>query len=107
MRLDFPTLERPANATSTLRMGGSVAADPAAAMNCQSPAKSLRPASISAEVKEAGAIVDAAFKAAQSQPGAFFFTNSDLMLSNSSILAPFLRMMTLCWITESVLFQAQ
>ena len=37
----------------------------------------------------------------------FFFTNSPLTLSISSILAPCLRMMMLCWITDSVLFQAQ
>jgi hypothetical protein len=41
-------------------------------------------------------------------PSAFFFlTNSALRLSNSSILAPCLFMITLCWATESVLFQAQ
>jgi len=38
---------------------------------------------------------------------AFFPPNTALMLSNSSILAPCLRMITLCWITDSVLFQAQ
>jgi hypothetical protein len=38
---------------------------------------------------------------------AFFFSNIDLMLSNNSILAPCLRIMTLCCSTESVLFQAQ
>ena len=38
---------------------------------------------------------------------AFFFANIALRLSNSSILAPCLRMMTLCCSTESVLFQAQ
>ena len=40
-------------------------------------------------------------------PSAFFFPNVFLMLSNSSILAPFLRMMKACWITDSVLFHAQ
>ena len=51
MRLDLPTLERPANAISTPFIGGSRSAVPAAAVNCQSAAKSLRPASISAAVK--------------------------------------------------------
>src|SRR5437879_981801 len=51
IRLDLPTLERPANAISTPRIGGSAAAEPAAKTNCQSPANSLRPASISARVK--------------------------------------------------------
>src|SRR5436190_1809024 len=37
----------------------------------------------------------------------FFFLNTALILSNNSTLAPCLRMMTLCWATESVLFQAQ
>src|SRR5262245_8320961 len=35
------------------------------------------------------------------------FLNVDLILSNSSILAPFFFMMMLCWITESRLFHAQ
>jgi hypothetical protein len=39
--------------------------------------------------------------------GSFFFLNNFLILSNSSILAPCFCMMMLCWITESVLFQAQ
>ena len=38
---------------------------------------------------------------------AFFFGNIALMLSNSSILAPCLRMMMLCCATDSELFQAQ
>jgi glycosyltransferase 2 family protein len=50
-------------------------------------------------------------RAAASRPpysaGWFGFTNVRLRLSNSSILAPFLCMMTLCCSTESVLFQAQ
>ena len=45
--------------------------------------------------------------ACRSRYVAFFFVNSDLILSNNSIFAPFLRMITLCWITDSVLFQAQ
>ena len=40
-------------------------------------------------------------------PYAFFFTNIALMLSNSSILAPCLRMIRLCCATDSELFQAQ
>src|SRR5215475_4434924 len=51
IRLDLPTLERPAKAISMPRIGGSAAAVPAAKTNCQSPANSLRPASISARVK--------------------------------------------------------
>src|SRR5215475_992063 len=51
IRLDLPTLERPAKAISMPRIGGSTASDPAAAVNCQSPAKSLRPRSISSGVK--------------------------------------------------------
>src|SRR6266403_1690790 len=50
IRLDLPTLERPAMATSMPRIGGSAPADRAAAANRQSPANSLRPASMSAEV---------------------------------------------------------
>src|SRR5258705_13482660 len=52
IRLDLPTLERPAKAISTPRIGGSASTDPAAQANCQSPANSLRPASVSARVKE-------------------------------------------------------
>src|SRR4249920_3286688 len=49
-RLDLPTFERPAKAISTPFMGGSEAGEPAAATNCQSPAKSVRPVSISKRV---------------------------------------------------------
>src|SRR6476619_7862932 len=55
IRLDLPTLERPAMAASMPRIGGSAPADPAAAANRQSPANSLRPASMSAEVNSRGA----------------------------------------------------
>src|SRR3954469_4286046 len=51
IRLDLPTLERPANAISTPRIAGSEVSDPAAVENCQSAANSFRPASISARVK--------------------------------------------------------
>src|SRR5512144_1443363 len=51
IRLDLPTLERPAKAISMPRIGGNDAGVPAAATNCQSPAKRRRPASISARVK--------------------------------------------------------
>src|ERR1700704_74356 len=47
MRLDLPTLERPANATSTLAIGGSVSIEGEAQTNCHSPANSFRPCSIS------------------------------------------------------------
>src|SRR5215510_4071381 len=50
IRLDLPTLERPANAISMPRMGGSAAMVLAAAMKRQSPANSLRPRSISSSV---------------------------------------------------------
>src|SRR6516225_8547677 len=43
--------ERAPTAISMPRMRGSAAAEPAAAANCQSPANSLRPASISVRVK--------------------------------------------------------
>src|SRR5215216_4587399 len=51
IRLDLPTLERPANAISTPFIGGSRPIVPTAALNCQSAANSLRPASISDAVK--------------------------------------------------------
>src|SRR5580704_4515872 len=47
IRLDLPTLERPANATSMLAIGGSVSIEGEAQTNCHSPANSLRPCSIS------------------------------------------------------------
>src|SRR6476620_804337 len=47
IRLDLPTLERPANATSMLAIGGSVSIDGEAQTNFHSPAKSFRPSSIS------------------------------------------------------------
>src|SRR5437868_11977239 len=47
IRLDLPTLERPANATSTPAIGGRVSIEGEAQTNCHSPAKSFRPSSIS------------------------------------------------------------
>src|SRR5579863_8188244 len=46
IRLDLPTLERPAKATSTPAIGGNVSIEGAAQKNCQSPANNLRPCSI-------------------------------------------------------------
>src|SRR6185295_16368321 len=51
IRLDLPTLERPANAISMPRMAGNTASEPAAAMKRHSLANSLRPRSISSGVK--------------------------------------------------------
>src|SRR3954447_23584434 len=47
IRLDLPTLERPANAISRPAIGGSDSADDAAQMKRQSPAKMRRPCSTS------------------------------------------------------------
>src|SRR6266699_1446067 len=47
IRLDLPTLERPAKATSRPAIGGSVSIEGEAQKNCQSPANSFRPSSIS------------------------------------------------------------
>src|SRR5689334_8210114 len=47
IRLDLPTLERPANATSMPAIGGSVSIEGEAHTNFHSPAKSFRPSSIS------------------------------------------------------------
>ena len=41
IRLDLPTLERPAKAISVPRIGGSDASEPAAATNCQSAGEQL------------------------------------------------------------------
>src|SRR4051812_5426783 len=77
IRLDLPTLERPAKAISTPRIAGSAGSEPAAAVNCQSPANSRRPASISARVKgEAAASGDASegvMTTSRSRLGHFFF----------------------------------
>src|SRR5882724_3533069 len=54
IRLDLPTFERPAKAISSPCIGGSRSSVPAAAVNCQSAANSLRPVSISAEEKGMG-----------------------------------------------------
>src|SRR6185437_435078 len=59
IRLDLPTLERPANAISTPRIGGSDTAEPAAAVNSQSPVNRRRPASISDAVKVCAVMVGA------------------------------------------------
>src|SRR5438105_15403497 len=55
IRLDLPTLERPANATSAPAMAGSASTEPAAAAKRQSAANSRRPDSISSAVKSAAA----------------------------------------------------
>ena len=107
IRLDLPTFERPTKAISTPCIGGSRSIVPVAAMNCQSAANSLRPASISFAVKgmvPAGQDEESFYVFVS---GAFFFTNSSLTLSHNSILAPCLFMMKACCSTESVLFQAQ
>src|ERR1700749_4083005 len=52
IRLDLPTLERPANAISTPAIDGNDAKDPAADRNRHSAAKSLRPVSLSSVVNE-------------------------------------------------------
>src|SRR5580765_4308721 len=57
IRLDFPTFERPANAISGPRIGGSLFVVSVAAKNCQSAANSFRPASISAAVKGIGCVL--------------------------------------------------
>src|SRR5262249_14299728 len=136
IRLDLPTLERPAKAISMPRIGGSAASDPAAAVNCHSLANSLRPRSISSGVK-AKADMDAwAFmKRAPHEeqpltpaslsvlkrflkrlfgfpPKRFlknFFSLSPVRSPwpNSSILARRRRMITDCGITDSVFSQAQ
>src|SRR5438445_5521997 len=49
IRLDLPTLERPAKAISSPRAFGSVSTELAADANCHSCANRRRPASISAE----------------------------------------------------------
>src|SRR6267142_2662117 len=59
---DLPTLERPAKATSRPAIGGSVSIEGEAQTNCQSPANSFRPCSISsalvsAVMREASMIV--------------------------------------------------
>src|SRR5712675_1625446 len=46
IRLDLPTLERPAKATSMPAIGGSVSIEGEAQKNRQSPANNLRPCSI-------------------------------------------------------------
>src|SRR4029453_5829398 len=47
IRLDLPTLERPAKAISSPAIGGSVSIEGEAQMNCQSRGNSFRPVSIS------------------------------------------------------------
>ena len=129
IRLDLPTLERPANAISVPRIGGSEAGEPAAATKLP-VAGEQAPAGLDFAAGEflgrhadlvAGSL-DAAAPAARGLLtsagrlflGYFFFWKSRLMLphvpfrlSNSSILAPCLRMMMLCCATDSELFQAQ
>src|ERR1700683_3961279 len=53
IRLDLPTLERPANAISGAPMGGTESSPPAAEIKSHAPANRRRPASISAAEKSA------------------------------------------------------
>src|SRR5258707_8580321 len=48
IRLDLPTLERPANAISGALIGGTESSEPAAEIKSHAPANRRRPASISA-----------------------------------------------------------
>jgi hypothetical protein len=77
IRLDLPTLERPAKAISTPRIGGRASSPPPAAANCQSPANSLRPASISSgeerEAEVAGTAPGALMTTSRSRLCHFFF----------------------------------
>src|SRR6185312_14108017 len=57
IRLDLPTLERPANAISTPAAGGSDAYEPAAVAKRHSAANSLRPPSVSAGVNEVAGMI--------------------------------------------------
>src|SRR5262249_34493612 len=124
IRLDLPTLERPAKAISMPHIGGSAASDPAAAVNCHSLANSLRPRSISSGVKtradtDAWAFMKPAPHEDEPLPPAssFFFKRFlpksfslspvPFTLSNGSIWAPCRRMITDFGTTDSVLFQAQ
>ncbi len=113
MRLDFPTLLRPANAISGPRIGGSLMIVSVAAKNCQSAANSFRPASISAALKGMekfyffSLFLSFLFSVFASVSATFLGLNVSRILSNSSILAPCLFMMKACCSTESVLFQAQ
>src|SRR6266540_2756828 len=102
IRLDLPTLERPAKAISISRIDGSEARDAEAVANRHSRANNLRPASSSSGVKMESIDQDDA-----THPPALLLANSALRLSNNSILAPCLRMITPCWSTDSVLFHAQ
>src|SRR5665213_26713 len=116
IRHDLPTLERPDSAISAPRIGGSDTAELAAATKRHSPVNSLRPASISSRVNSSIGAGPATRNnvAAKVQKNTafgydsdFFLLNSALMLSINSIFAPCLRMITLCWSTDSELFQAQ
>src|ERR1043166_5190099 len=68
IRLDFPTLERPANAISIGPMGGSAANDPAAATKRHSPANNFRPASISSALRSVMGVLYAGAAASSFRP---------------------------------------
>src|SRR5882724_13260542 len=96
IRLDLPTLERPAKAISVPRMGGRDSNELAAQMNCQSPANNLRPVSISdllnsdamklgSAPHKIGVVPHFPFLSSLSS-SFFFFLNTPMILSQSSIL---------------------
>src|SRR5580698_1919849 len=135
IRLDLPTLERPAKATSTPAIGGNVSIEGEAQMNLKSPANNLRPCSISfasdaAVMRGSGAASSGRHceeRQRRSNPfpegldcfaslamtieryvfDSAFLPNVALTLSNNSTFTPLRRMIRLCCKTESRLFQAQ
>src|ERR1700730_14443723 len=127
MRLDLPTFERPTKAISLPLMAGSDAAEPAAPdkapFGCEQPGPGSHFGGGEGERGHRSA--DLRCQAGPLTPGLLFFLNRLLMashpspnkpliprpaslrLSSNSILAAWRRMMTDCWITDSVLFHAQ
>src|SRR5258708_20849731 len=92
IRLDLPTLERPAKAISMPRIAGSAASAPAAAANCQSPANSLRPASVSARVKREAEASEGAsapvMTKSRSRPCHFFFEKTSQAFPGAFEIVP-------------------
>src|SRR5258708_2906692 len=131
IRLDLPTLERPATAISTPRMRRNATAEPAAVVVGMASSGRAGGGNLIGAGNRFAAVFDlgAGERGGGSRrrrlraprhgdpltpPSLFFLvkrffraSHVRLRLSNSSILAPCLCMITLCWATESVLFQAQ
>src|SRR5579862_7412168 len=89
IRLDLPTLERPANAISGALIGGTESSPPAAEMKSHAPANKRRPASISAVEKSAMILAQRSPGARRDVTGLRIADKSPLRKQKGDVASPF------------------